>query len=122
MSDVSAITMRSILMGLQRIREESNELPISILITLLGVAIYTPAGDTQQELSILELSKKVGIPYSTTSRHLRYLGKFQYPGKPGLGLVDTGEMVMDRRQKYVVLTPKGQRFVAQVFTLMGVKA
>jgi hypothetical protein len=120
---MSRTTLTTLLEGLHRIKQDAPEMPISILITLLGVAVFTPDGrDRKDPLSILELSKIVGIPYTTTSRHLRYLGDFERPGKPGLDYVETGTLAFDRRQKFVKLTPRGQRVVHQFQKLSGIEA
>jgi DNA-binding MarR family transcriptional regulator len=104
----------TLLNGLHRFKEDAPEMPISILITLLSVAAHTPDGRVRQDpLSILELSKLARQPYTTTSRHLRYLGDFERPGVPGLDYVETHILPTDRRQKSVRLTPKGQRVIAQ---------
>lgn len=115
--------LATLLNGLHRIKEDAPEMPISILITLLGVAVHTPDGRERKDpLSIFELSKLVGQPYTTTSRHLRYLGDFERPGQEGLNYVETAMLPQDRRQKSVKLTPKGQRMIAQFQTLAGIEA
>lgn len=115
-------TLATLIEGLHRLKQDAPEMPISILITLMGVAVHTPDGRERKDpLSILELSKVVGIPYTTTSRHLRYLGDFERPGVEGLNYIETGTLVHDRRQKYVKLTPRGQRVVDQFRKLTGIE-
>jgi hypothetical protein len=105
-------TMGSLIAGLQLVKQHAPEMPISILLTLLGVAVFSPNGRAgENPLSIQDLSKIIGIPYTTTSRHLRYLGDFERPGKQGLGLVETGPLTADRRQKFVKLTPTGHELL-----------
>lgn len=65
-------------------------------------------GVRKGDFPIKELSEKVGLPYTTVSRHLRYLGDFERTGVEGLGLVRTDIYVMNRRQKVVSLTTKGK--------------
>ena len=61
-------TVGTLLKGLHLMKEQRPEMPISILITLLGVAHHTPNGRTgETPLSILRLSDIIGIPYTTTS-------------------------------------------------------
>lgn len=116
-------TLPTLVDGLHRLKQEAPEMPISILICLLGVAVHSPEGNKQlSPLSILELSSAIGQPYSTTSRHLRYLGDFERPGVPGLNLVETGELQSDRRQKFVKLTTKGKRIIEQFMAISKVKA
>jgi hypothetical protein len=120
---MSKPTLETLLAGLHRIKEDSPEMPIAILITLLGVAVYTPDGrDRKDPLSIFELSKVVGVPYTTVSRHLRYLADFERPGVPGLNYVETGLLPNDRRQKYVKLTARGQRVMQQFEAITGIRS
>lgn len=64
------------------IREEINA---SIINTFLGVAIWGGSNYAKEPLTIKELSAKVGLPYTTVSRHLRYLGELERQGRPRNG-------------------------------------
>lgn len=96
-----------------------DELPTTILNTFLGVALWGHNNPKDEPLTIQELSDKVGLPYTTVSRHLRYLGEMERVGKPGYGLVDTEVYVLNRRQKIVKLTPKGRNLVDQLRYILG---
>jgi len=93
-------------------------LPVTIMKTFLGVAIWGFNNPKDTPLTITELSEKIGLPMATTSYHLRYLGDFERIGVPGLGLVKTAQYVLNRRQKVVSLTPKGKALASQLMYLM----
>lgn len=114
---------------LTRIYFETNRLflelkagmPISILNTFLGVIIWGHNKSSDDTLGIGELAANVGLPYTTVSQHLRYLGAFQRVDVPGLGLVETSDYIHDRRQKIVKLTAEGQVLANSLeFALRGI--
>ncbi|WP_395662164.1 winged helix DNA-binding protein [Aestuariivirga sp.] len=118
-----SVRLGDLLLGLDLIKSRSPEMPISILITLLGVATHSPDGrKNDTPLSIQQLSKQIGIPYTTVSRHLRYLGEFERPGEPGLNLVETDELPSDRRQKFVRLTSSGLSLLNQFRHVVGIRS
>lgn len=121
-SSQSISTIPTLMMGLHCIREIAPEMPIGILLSLLAVAQYSPRKeqDPRDQLSLQQIAEVAGIPYTSMSRHLRYLGEMERPGVPGLGLVDVAELIIDRRQKGAYLTHKGNRLMEQFFTLTGV--
>jgi len=92
------------------------EMPISILLTFLGVAMwgYKDGERSEEPLTLKEIARNVGLPQATVSRHLRYLGDKQRTGKPGLGLVKTEIWVVNQRQKITYLTVKGQNLIDQI--------
>jgi DNA-binding MarR family transcriptional regulator len=115
------VTIARFVEGLQRIKEEAHEIPVSIMITLFGVVqLLNAESKAAEEISFSEIATHVHIPFQTVSRHLRYLGKGITPGQAGLGLVDTEEQPMNRRKKFVFLTPKGKRFVSQFMAISGI--
>lgn len=98
-------------------REEINA---ALINTFLGVALWGHDREEPEPLTIKELSEKVGLPYTTVSRHLRYLGDFERTGVEGLGLVRTDIYVMNRRQKIVSLTTKGKAMRDRLLFSFGV--
>ncbi|WP_371833477.1 helix-turn-helix domain-containing protein [Ferirhizobium litorale] len=75
--------------------------------TFIGVVIWGYQAK-QEALPLRELAERVGMPASTLSRHLRYLGSFERQGVPGCGWVRLYEWEECRRQKIVKLTRAGQ--------------
>lgn len=96
-----------------------HEINAALMSTFLAVAVWSEGREESVPLTIVELAKRVGLPGSTVSRHLRYLGKRRRKGVPGLGLVDTALSGDDARQKAVSLTPEG---MALRDRLLGVAA
>lgn len=114
---MATANLSSLLEGLHRLRQESYALTVPILITFLGVAVHTRGRSKSDVLSIQELSQRIGQPFTTTSTHLRILGASRRLGKSGLKLIEVHEYPLDRRQKYVEMTPRGERVLSQFLTL-----
>ena len=83
------------------------ELPVSVFKTFLGVCLWGGNGAGNEPLQLQELALRIGLPTTTVSRHLRYLGDWERQDVPGMGLVRTDINVRNRRQKVASLTPQG---------------
>ena len=94
----------------------NSEMPISILRTFLGVAIWGNDGSKFAEgRTIADLAKRMNLPEGTIYQHIRYLGTAPHRyGKPGLGLVETSVNPENRRQKFVRLTSSGQELMSRI--------
>lgn len=101
--------------------EIREEIPASIMNTFLGVILWGEDETRDGPITILELSEKIGLPYTTVSRHLRYLGEYERVGKPGANLVKTEIYLMNRRQKTVSLTAKGKTVKDRIAFALGVE-
>ncbi|WP_150526784.1 hypothetical protein [Roseibium sediminis] len=97
-----------------------DEINATLINTFLGVALYGHERDDKEPLTIKELSEKVSLPYTTVSRHLRYLGDFERTGVEGMGLVKTDIYILNRRQKIVSLTTKGKGVRDRLLFSLGV--
>ena len=109
---IAVLDTCSIMMGL------SEELPVSILKTFLGVCIWGGDDSTKEPMTLQELSEKIGAPVTTVSRHLRYLGDWERLGIPGMGLVRTDIYPLNRRQKVASLTKEGRAVASQIRTAL----
>jgi DNA-binding MarR family transcriptional regulator len=87
-------------------------MPLQYVTAFLSVA-------TKEGQNVTEYAKMVGTSQSLMTRHLADLGKTNRYHKPGYGLVEAYDDVMDRRNRHIRLTAKGQRLVGQ---LMGALA
>jgi DNA-binding transcriptional ArsR family regulator len=102
------------------IMAEREEIPSTIINTFLGVVIWGEhQGSKGEPLTLKELSERVGLPYTTVSRHLRYLGDYERTGVPGLGLVRTDIYPLNRRQKVATLTAKGKALASRLEHALG---
>ena len=99
----------------------SSEMPISVLRTFLGVAIWgDDASAHTQSRTIADLAERLHLPESTVYQHIRYLGTAPHRyGKPGLGLVETIINPANRRQKFVVLTPSGRALISRIAEVLN---
>lgn len=96
----------------------AGEINVSLWTTFIGVALWGHNDKKRDPLTFNALGRKIGLPYTTVSRHMRYLGEWRQPGVPGLGLIKADIWVLNQRQKYAYLTPKGQRLVEQMVALL----
>lgn len=62
-------------------------------------------------MTLTELAKKASISLATASRYVAALGKINRKKEEGLKLVEAFENPMERRQKIIRLTKKGQTVV-----------
>lgn len=99
----------------------SSEMPISVLNTFLGVAIWGDDGTSKMPpRTIAEIAERLSLPESTVYQHVRYLGTAPHRyGKPGLGLVETKTNPANRRQKSVGLTPAGMSLISRIADVLS---
>ena len=91
------------------------ELPVSIMVTFLGAAMWgTQRGQIAMPMSLEELAAATGKTPQTISTHMRYLGARIRPGKSGMGLVQTYQHPLNGRCKAFQLTPEGDATVAHL--------
>jgi DNA-binding MarR family transcriptional regulator len=74
----------------------------------LLLCLYMRSG--QKEISLSDLARPAGIPYSSAVRWMRYLGD--------RGLVERTESKTDRRVICLQLTPSGRAVLDELFTLL----
>lgn len=112
---MSSRHLRAYFEASRRLIMETKEMPVAIAMTFVGVAIWEAQGDDDGDpMTLEELATKVGIPATTMSTHLRYLGNHYRRNKTGLGLVETDEFRHNRRKKIFYLTPKGRGLIRQL--------
>lgn len=96
---------------LGRLREIQSDFPASALHCL--ILVIMDEGITQ-----LDVSKKLDLPRSTTSRCMRLLSDRLEPGKEGMGLIEFRLDPSDYRFKGAFLTPKGKALAEELVKLM----
>ena len=106
--------LRQLFEANRRVLAEAPDMTLSVFSTFLGVALWGGSSRTEDPLTFRELGEHIGLPYTTVSRHLRYLGEWQRPGVPGLGLIKTDTWVLNQRQKTAALTPRGKALADQL--------
>jgi DNA-binding MarR family transcriptional regulator len=117
--DLKAI--RAYYMANQRILTDYPDIPASALNTYLGIILTVMGSKEQEPVTIKELATRLGLPYTTMSRHIRFMmvKPVQVGRKDGPGWVDTTINLLDRRERDVVLTPKGKRLAAQLVAILA---
>lgn len=93
--------------ALSHIRKIQSDFPASALHCLIVVMMNE--GITQ-----LDVSKKLDLPRSTTSRCMRLLSDRLSPGKEGMGLIDFRPDPNDIRFKGAFLTPAGHQLAKEL--------
>lgn len=78
------------------------EMPLQQLHCLLVIA------QSEEGMSLTDISHKVGIGLATASRYVAALGKQNRHREEGLLLVESFEDPMERRKKIIRLTAKGK--------------
>ncbi|MFN4278281.1 MAG: MarR family winged helix-turn-helix transcriptional regulator [Ferrovibrio sp.] len=110
-ADLSSPSLFKLLRVTEKCRDALDFMEAQTLQCLLLIA--TNPGIRQSDLV-----EKTGLAPSTISRNIAMLSKVFKPGTPGLDFVRAFEDPSYRRTKLVELTPKGQRFVAELIKLM----
>lgn len=73
------------------------------------------ASCTEKEgMTMQEIEKKTGMQQAAVSRNVALFTDWTRLKTQGPGLLQRTEGFVDRRQKYVKLTPKGHRFVENI--------
>ncbi|RWI06840.1 MAG: hypothetical protein EOQ89_03665 [Mesorhizobium sp.] len=98
----------------QAAQTDGQIMPLAILNTLLGAAIWGDDPVREGPATLEELAGRLGITPTTLSTHLRYLGDKYRSDKDGLGLVSVEEYPPNRRMKTARLTHKGRALVDQL--------
>jgi len=99
-----AAVMKRTYAALRAFREYRETMPLQYVTVLLLVA-----SDEHQNFSTY--ATRIGTSQSLMSRHIADLGSVNRYHKPGFGLVETYDDLMDRRNKLIRLTPKGRSIV-----------
>jgi DNA-binding MarR family transcriptional regulator len=102
---------RAILTGYRRamraLRDIYTEMSAQQMMLLFEVA-------HEGVISQRELGDRLDMPASTAARNIATLSPLGVAGRTGLGLVDWEPHPTDRRQKSVVLTPRGKTLMTRI--------
>ena len=104
-----ASKLKTISNAIELLRTFDSEMQAQTAMCLLVVATAHP-----EPVPMREISDRVGLAQSSTSRNVALLGAVSRKGSPGLNLLQAREDVSDRRIKLVSLTSQGKRFINQL--------
>ncbi|MBO6814538.1 MAG: hypothetical protein JJ891_06745 [Rhizobiaceae bacterium] len=108
-------TIRALLEAVRLMEESGRAMTLGQAMTFLGVVLWGASNKHEEPLTLVELSERIGIPYTSLVRHIRYLGEEGLrPSQPGLGLISSEVYLLNRRQKVAYLTPKGLRLAEKL--------
>lgn len=92
-----------------------RDIPVTVYSTFLAVISLQPVSPHGEPPTIYQVGEAAGIPYTSASRHVRMLGPYRYrSGRWGVGLVDAFVNPENRREKLVVLTPRGKALASAI--------
>lgn len=94
------------------------EMNLSLASAFIAAAFAQPSAEGDPAPTIKELSILAGLPYTSMSRHFRYLGEKERVGKNGLSLVEVHVNPDNRREKLVYLTTTGKMLKDQIVELL----
>lgn len=95
------------------------EMSLAVATAFFAVAFLEAEERRKAPPTLKEVSVFADLPYSSISRHIRYLSDFERPGKPGANLVVMGTNPDNRRENQVRLTDAGRLLARQVIQLLG---
>lgn len=113
------LQLRKIFEANRLFMDKRQEINAALINTFLGVCLWGEDPHGATEISITELAGRIGLPETTVSRHVRYLGQQERVGVEGMGLLDTKVHPVDRRRKIVFLTRTGRNLRDQLAFLAG---
>jgi DNA-binding MarR family transcriptional regulator len=111
--DDEKAALASLLKALKPFRELNSTMPLQYVTAFLSVA-------NKEGQNVTAYAKLVGTSQSLMTRHLADLGEINRYHEPGYGLVEAKTDTMDRRNKLIYLTAKGQRLVGQLIGALDI--
>jgi DNA-binding MarR family transcriptional regulator len=93
--------------AIELFRGQYDEMPAQTIQALLVIAEFPG-------ISVSELGEKLGLAQSSASRNVYALSNDKGKGVPGLDLIVSEINPMNRRQRQLSLSLKGQKFVARL--------
>lgn len=97
--------------AIEAFRQLDPEMPAQTIMTFLTVA-HNPG------ITLTRLAEHLGLALSSTSRNVYSLSRLKVGTTPGHDLLAYDTNPMNRREKIVNLTPKGERFYSQLQRLL----
>ncbi len=114
-SDRKLLNLLRVNKVLMDLRPEMN---LSLASAFIAAAFAQPSEEGGTVPTIKELSVLADVPYTSMSRHYRYLGEKERVGKDGLNLVEVRVNPDNRREKLVYLTTNGKLLKDQIVKLL----
>lgn len=106
--------LNTVVLVINEFRKVSPDLPAQTMLTLLEIGKASPDG-----ISMADLGQRTGLTQSSVSRNVSALSRVGRKGKPGADLVRRDEDPLDRRNKIVALTAKGNRLITAIEGIVG---
>ena len=101
----------AIIRTLQKFSQFDTKMQVSMILTLLEIARSEVLGD---EISTLDIEKKVGLLSGTATRNIYYWAGGHQDVRGGHEMINVGLDLQDRRKRTLRLTPKGKAFINSI--------
>lgn len=114
--------LRALLEASRMVQSNANQnqqVTLAVLNTFLGAALLSSDKRDTDPHTLEDLATLVGVPPSTISLHMRYLGDKYREEDDGMNLVLTEIFPLNRRKKSFRLTPKGRTLAQQIAYIIG---
>jgi hypothetical protein len=110
-STVERQVLSGLINSLRRFNQFDTKMQVSTILTLLEIAL---AEDKDEEISVQDLEKRIGLLSGTSSRNVYYWGEGHKDMRGGHEMVDVRIDPIDRRKRSLRLTHKGRAFINQL--------
>lgn len=113
LSGPAAATFQWLQAAIEEFRKLDPEMQAQTMLTFCAVA------SKEGEVGMKDIERLTGLTTSSTSRNVAALGPYHRSGKAGLDLIIAFENPMNRREKFLKLTPKGRRVAESIARYAG---
>ena len=103
---------------IEKLRDLDPEMQMQAALTLSIVARKHSAN---QDCSVKEIGEYLGLSSASASRNIAVLSKWNRHGVPGKDLVEARENPRKRVEKFVKLTVKGEKWIAELENIVAGK-
>ncbi|MBT1154402.1 winged helix-turn-helix transcriptional regulator [Aminobacter anthyllidis] len=109
--EFDARELNVIIRALKRFSQFDHKMQVSTILTLLEIAL---AERNNEEISVQDIEKRVGLQSGTASRNTYYWGEGHRENTGGHEMINIGFAPNDRRKRTLRLTNKGKAFINDV--------
>ena len=103
--------MKALMKSIELMQTLDERMQAQTIMVFLLVCEFGPC-------RMASIRRMANISQASVSRNCASLGRIHRRGEPGFGLVDTEEDPMDRKQKFVQLTQKGERYKTMLLEII----
>lgn len=110
-STPDATALSTLISALRRFNQFDGKMQVSTILTLLEIA---HAEAKNEDISVQDIEKRVGLMSGTASRNVYYWGEGHKDMRGGHEMVNVGFDPSDRRKRSLRMTNKGKAFINEL--------